>query len=290
MDAPVERRNDPRAHRSIVDHVAPGAVIQRRVEVVSTLTDPVAVRLYPGAAEIRDGSFLPSDERNQLVSWIEVEPSTVRLAPGERAQATVRIAVPRDASSGERYAVVWAELPPRGENIQVVNRVGVRVYLSVGPGGEPATDFTVESLTASRGSHGRPTVQAQVTNLGGRALDLVGELTLTEGPAGLTAGPFPAQTGTTIAPGQSAPVTVVLDTALPDGPWRARLELRSGELVRAAEATITFPAQAAAQQPPVEAEMTPVDPQKRVLVALAVALIVLTLIALAGYRWWARRV
>ncbi|GII28554.1 hypothetical protein Pmi06nite_19960 [Planotetraspora mira] len=35
-----------------------------------------------------------------------------------------------------------------------VRRVGVRIYLSVGPGNPPPTDFTIESLTAQRSPTG----------------------------------------------------------------------------------------------------------------------------------------
>jgi hypothetical protein len=48
----------------------------------------------------------------------------------------VTIRVPRDAAPGERYGVVWAETragPDSGDGITQVNRVGIRLYLSVGP-------------------------------------------------------------------------------------------------------------------------------------------------------------
>ncbi|MBW3590879.1 MAG: hypothetical protein KY393_03355, partial [Actinobacteria bacterium] len=58
---------------------------------------------------------------------------------------------------------------------------------------------------------------AEVRNTGGRALDLTGELTLTDGPGGLSGGPFPAELGTTLPVDGAAAVTVVLDEQLPDG-------------------------------------------------------------------------
>jgi hypothetical protein len=71
--------------------------------------------------------------------------------------------------------VVWAEArstPSAGGGITQVSRVGIRVYLSVGPGGPPAADFTIDSLTARRSPDGRPVVLASVHNTGGRALDM----------------------------------------------------------------------------------------------------------------------
>lgn len=123
----------------------------------------------------------------------------------------------------------------------MVNRVGIRLYLSVGPGGAPAADFTIDSLTAQRSSDGQPMVRAAVHNTGGRALDMSGTLRLMEGPGGLNAGPFPADVGVTLAIGGTEPVSIALDSRLPAGPWDAQITLHSGLVERTARATITFP-------------------------------------------------
>jgi hypothetical protein len=123
-----------------------------------------------------------------------------------------------------------------------VNRVGIRVYLSVGPGGKPPSDFTIESLTAHRSTTGIPSISARVVNTGQRALDLSGELLLTDGPAGLRGGPFPVQLGNTLAIGESTELDIPLDPSLPNGPWQADLTLRSGFVERTVQTNLTFPA------------------------------------------------
>ena len=118
------------------------------------------------------------------------------------------ITVPSDAAPGEQYGVVWAEArsaPVAGGGVIQVSRVGIRLYVSVGPGGAPAADFTIDSLTANRSADGQPTVLATVHNTGGRALDMSGTLQLLAGPGGLSAGPFPATLGTTLAIGDTEP-------------------------------------------------------------------------------------
>ena len=262
LEAPTAREKDPRALRSIVDHVKPGASFTRKFEVSNTTTNRRTVQIYAAAADVQGGTFVHADGRtqNELSSWISLTMSSADLAPGQKAEPVLTITVPADAVEGERYAVVWAELPPRtppGGGVAVVNRVGLRVYLSVGKGGEPATDFVIESLTATRDPARRPVVQATVRNTGGRALDLTGKLTLTDGPGGLRAGPFEANVGTTLAIGASAPVAVPLDPSLPDGPWKATMEMTSSTTTRTATATITFPSSAGASAAPVDA--TPVD-------------------------------
>ncbi|MDQ1711884.1 MAG: hypothetical protein QOE45_1334 [Frankiaceae bacterium] len=256
LEAPTAREKDPRARRSIVDHVRPGASFSRRFEVSNTTDGRRAISVYAAAADVVGGEFVPADGRtqNDVSGWITLDTGTADLGPGQSVQPRLTVTVPNDAAAGERYAVVWAELPPSrppGGGIAVVNRVGLRVYLSVGSGSEPPTDFAIESLTAERDPGARPVVQATVRNTGARALDLSGELRLTEGPGGLSAGPFEVKVGTTLAIGATEPVTVLLDPALPPGPWRGTITLRSGVTERTATGLITFPAGSGTSAPPV---------------------------------------
>jgi hypothetical protein len=259
LDAPVAAGNDPRAQIYIVDHLAPGVVIHRRIEVSNTTASTAHIILYPASATIEDGTFVGAagHTQNDVSSWTSVYPESVDVAANSSALALVSITVPIDPAPGERYAVVWAEVrsaPVAGGGIVQVSRVGIRLYLSVGPGGAPAPDFTIDSLTATRSADGQPTVLASVRNTGGRALDMSGTLKLEAGPSGLSAGPFPATLGTTLAIGDTEGVTFVLDRQLPAGPWDAQITLRSGLLARSARATITFPKVGAAL--PVKATST----------------------------------
>jgi hypothetical protein len=188
--------------------------------------------------------------------------------------------------------VVWAELPaaiPSGGGVGAVNRVGVRIYLSVGPGGEPASDFAITTFEARRDGGANPVVAATVHNTGGRAIDLGGELRLTNGPGGLSAGPFQAKLGTTLGIGQTEPVLVVLDQAVPAGPWDAHIVLRSGTTEREATAKITFPAAAATSSKPVTTAKGGSSVVVPVLLGLAV-LLVLGFLASRFFRRTRRRV
>lgn len=263
LEAPTARQDDPRARRAIVDHVKSGTTFSRKFEVSNTTRGQRLVAIYAAAADVRGGEWVdaPARTQNELSQWVTLDTANADLGPGETVQPRLTITVPATASAGERYAVVWAELPPSSPGpggFSVVNRVGLRIYLSVGPGGEPRSDFAIESVTARRDPQRRPVVEATVRNTGGRALDLSGNLTLRDGPNGLSAGPIDARLGTTLAIGATAPVTFVLEPTIADGPWRARVELKSGTVVRAAEAPITFPATAGAVGAPVSA--APVEP------------------------------
>jgi len=202
--------------------------------------------VYAAAAGIDHHRFLliPGRPKNELSSWTSLDHSVLNLRPHGKAVVRVTIKVPPTASKGERYGVIWEQTtnrPDATHNVGTVNAVGIRMYLDIGRGGEPPSGFRVEKLTPLRDKAGRPELLAQVHNTGGRALDISGTLTLTEGPGGLNAGPYAATTGVTLTPGATAPVTVVLDKRIPNGPWKIRLTLQSGMTKERVTTTITFP-------------------------------------------------
>ncbi len=281
VDVPGFSANDPRALRYITDHLPPGAVIRRRVLVENKSPSVGHVALYADAATISRGSFVGGNggTRSDLTSWIGASRQELTLAPHASAMDAVTIRVPRDASSGERYGVIWAQETssvPSGNGIAIreVNRVGIRIYLSIGPGGAPPTNFAISRITGSRQKNGDPVVAARVSNTGGRAIDLSGSLTLADGPGGVSAGPFAIPDGMlTLAPGQNGQVRAILPKRLPDGPWRVTIDMKSGLTERKASATIDFAAG-----------------HSRLLWWLMLAAILVVLAALIGaYLWYRRR-
>lgn len=297
LEAPEDRRDDPRARRYIVDHLAPGATIRRSFEVSNGTDRRVTIPLFAVAATLRDDEFIPGGAReaNDLTSWTTVTPSSVTLDPGGRATATATIAVPDDVDPGERYAVIVAELPPPppapGQTIAVVSRAGLRVYLSVGAGAEPPTSFRLDSFAPRLTDDGTPAVTVDTCNTGGRALDLTGDLQLADGPGGTSAGPFTTAGATTLAPDECGTVDITLRPGLPPGPWKATVTLRSGRRTQQAEATITFPTQAGASAGPVAAKPKEVTGTTggRLALLLALLLLLLVLGLLAWWLWRRRR-
>ena len=245
LDAPASANDDPRAQMYIVDHLAPGTVITRRVEVSNGTAAIANIALYSSAASIVQGSFIggASNTANDLSSWTNVSPGIAEVTAGGRSIATVTISVPADAAPGEQYGVVWAQVrsDPGTSGITQVSRVGIRLYVSVGPGGPPPTNFTIDSLATARSSDGVPSIIANVHNTGGRALDMSGTVQLAGGPGGLNGGPFPVELGVTLAIGATEPLTIALDKSLPAGPWQVTITLHSGLVERSAQALLSFP-------------------------------------------------
>ncbi|NBE54508.1 peptidase [Streptomyces boluensis] len=245
LDAPVVRRDDPRALTYIVDHLEPGTTIERHVEISNKTPLTREVKLYPAAATITENrfTFAEGQQQNALTGWTTIQPGHRKMGPYERFTATVRIKVPVTAKPGERYAVLWAESasqPKSGDNIGIISRAGIRTYLDVANGGE-YSDFRVDKVSAALSKKGRPQVVARVQNTGKRAVDLEGKLDLEDGPGALKAGPYHVTPGTTLPPGGRGTVTVNVGRGLPAGPWTGRLQLRSGEVRHSVTAKLTFP-------------------------------------------------
>ena len=247
LDPPADQAGDKRARSYIVDHVGTGTALTRRLEISNTSSVHQRVSVYAGAASIRNNTFMlaPGRTQNDLTSWISIDLPALELPPHSRRIASATFDIPVSAATGERYAVIWAEVsslsPGSQGNVRLISRVGVRVYLDVGRGSEPPSGMRIESLAPGRNNAGMPIVRARVHNTGRRALDLSGYLTLDGGPRGRAPVRLPAGRGTTLAPGHTAFVVVVLDRGLSAGPWTARLVLESGRVRDDATAALTFP-------------------------------------------------
>lgn len=244
LDIPEKLADDPRARQYIIDNLTPGTTVHRRIEVLNTTDATLHVEVYPDAAHISNGSFVgeAGSTKNELASWTTLTHKALDVPAHGTARDTVTIAVPKDAAPGETYAVVWAQVSgSSGSGVALVSRTGIRVYLSVGGHNPPASNFTARTMTAERGADGRAVMRAQIRNTGGRALDLSGTLRISAVSGHLSAGPYPVQLGTSLAPGQSESLKIPVTDQVADGPWKATLELKSGLLDKTFHATITFP-------------------------------------------------
>jgi hypothetical protein len=246
FDVPVADLHNPRGLRYITDFLPSGTVIHRRILVLNEESQTAHFTVYPDAAKITHGDFIgdAGHTRSELTSWISVQHPSLTLGPHSSTLDTITIRVPRHATRGEHYGEIWVQQVGHrrtsgGVGITEVARVGIRIYLAVGHGAPP-TRFAITSVTGRRSASGQPLVVAHVRNTGGRAVDLSGQVRLSAGPGGITAGPFPEQQIITLAPGQADNLVFALKKSLPSGPWLATVTLVSGFTTRTAHSTIQF--------------------------------------------------
>jgi hypothetical protein len=254
VDVPTGSGSDPLARLYVIDRVAPGTSVRREIEVSNSTQSVADVDVYPAGASLGEDGFTFSSGhvQDELSSWTSVSRDSLRLPPGTDAVETITLDVPKDAAAGEDYAVVWAQVsaPSSADGgVILVNRVGIRMYVSVGAGGTPAPNFAIGPLSARRSLSGEPFVVATIRNTGEGPLDIGGSLTLSNGPGGIRGGPFPVSLSSPLAPGGSELATVVLEKGFPLGPWKASILLTSGPTTRSATAKLTFPGMAGAAPP-----------------------------------------
>ena len=151
---PATAGDDPRARLYIVDHLAPGNGHPPPDRGLQHDGLHRTRRAVPRGRHHRRG-LVPRRRRrhtpNDLSTWTSVRPSASDVPAGGRE--TSRRDHQRSERRGPRRAVRRGlgggalGSAPGGGVIQV-SRVGIRLYVSVGPGGAPAADFTIDSLTA----------------------------------------------------------------------------------------------------------------------------------------------
>jgi hypothetical protein len=254
VDVPVSEAGNPRALRYVIDYLPTGTVIHRRILIQNNEPRAAHFTVYVDSAHILDGLFTGDGgaTRNELTGWMSVQHRAVAVAAGASVMDAITIKVPRGATRGEHYGVIWVQqaakagTPKSGFGVTEVSRLGIRVYLAVGRGGVLPTSFAITSITGQRSASGQPTVVAHVENTGGRAIDLNGSLRLTGGPGNSSSGPFPAQAIVTLAPGQSWNMTFAPPRSLPGGSWRAKITMVSGLTTATAAATVRLAAVVAA--------------------------------------------
>jgi hypothetical protein len=244
VEAPAASLTNPLARTYLTGTLAAGQSMRSKVEVSNTTARPQSVSMYAAGASMRDGVFAFADgsTQNDLARWTRLSQGALRLAPGQAKVVTVDVTVPPQASSGERYSVVWASvnaLSTTVASVRLVNRVGVRMYLRVG-GPVVRARYAISRPKGGRSHGGAPVVTATVRNNGAGTLAISGSLTLSHGPGGLRAGPFQFVLVRPLAPGTSRRVRVQLTKQLPPGPWHVRLQLRSGTTQRGSTATVAF--------------------------------------------------
>jgi hypothetical protein len=172
-----------------ISHVIPaGGSARWTVEIVNTGPEPLEIPLTVGAAELVDGQFRPADgaEGAELPDWVTIDPASAEVPGGSRVEATVTVEVPEDATDGDHAAAIWASATSHGPVTQV-NRVGLRTLITVADG-VPAAGFAIGDITVEPAEEGPASIAVEVTNTGGRMLEVAGELDLHDGPGGVSAG------------------------------------------------------------------------------------------------------
>lgn len=142
--------------------LAPGAASEQTAVVSNRSDKRMTFKIYPADALTTDqGGFAlrtPDEPQSGIGRWASLPIETVTLNPGRQKEVTFRVTVPGDATPGDYAGGIIIEAPPRqgapGEvgdqtavQLNVVERVGVRVYLKVS--GTAKADLSAGELTST---------------------------------------------------------------------------------------------------------------------------------------------
>ncbi len=132
---PVE--DVPLSSSWFIYNLVPGEEKTDTVTVQNTSEETLSAKIYAvDGTTTRDGAFAllnESDPKKDLGSWVDLPVTKVTLAPGENRQINFDIKVPSGAKVGSHLGGIVLENLKVGEGkgVDVVTRVGVRIYETV---------------------------------------------------------------------------------------------------------------------------------------------------------------
>lgn len=136
---------DPRTRSWFIYTYSAGETRKDSVTLENKGSEPVTVKVYPAdSTTTTDGAFAlesETDERNTIGAWVKVSQNEVTISPNEKKDIPFTISVPKNAQKGDYSGgIVFENTKPqnyqsKNMNLEVVSRLGVRVYLTV-PGPE----------------------------------------------------------------------------------------------------------------------------------------------------------
>lgn len=270
-DAPTSN-DDPRSGHYIVDQVVPGATLEREVRVTNAGDAATTVDLSVGGMRIIDNAIVFVDaadgDQGALETWANLPRRRLELGPHESVIADIAVIVPAEADAGEHYGVVWGAR----RDGDVVNRVGVRMYVAVSDGDPLPTSFSLDLVALSR-----ERADITITNTGSRAIEPTGSVTVDGAQAQL-------EPGWTLLPGDSAELGASFDPDELRSQDRARVEVSlSANGVDHREAALApLPTATDARGRPVE--LVPDRPSRALQAAVGGSAVVASLLVLAAFR------
>lgn len=170
--------------------VLPGETVEGVALAINRRTEPLDVVVYAADAFTTPQGGFALQERGEapasLGAWVALEADRIQLDPGERLRLPFRVTVPRSAEPGDYAAGVVLEAAPQqgksedvGEEtelqIDIIDRVGARIYLTVEGKAERRLDAAALSWTRSEGGI---TFVLPVSNLGNVRVPVSGTIEL----------------------------------------------------------------------------------------------------------------
>jgi len=219
----------------VYNDVSPGDRLHGYAGVINYSSTPVTFTLYPAdAVDTNTGGFDVVRQGQKSIgigAWTTLAKSTATIPAGLEANVPFTIQVPTNATPGDHYGGIMAQISStskgKGGNFLVNRRVGARIYMHVVGPLHPSLEIqnlTVDYHgTVNPFAAGAATVSYTVTNNGNVALagDQIVSITSIFGTLAST----PAPRVVNLIPGASQDIKVTLSGIPPAGPIDAKVTL-----------------------------------------------------------------
>lgn len=187
---------DPRSKSWFIYSLSAGDQKTDSVTIVNNETQAMTLKVYPAdSLTTNDGNFALANEdalKSSLGAWVTLTPSTITLGPKEKKNIPFTISIPANMAKGEYSGgIIFQNTTPqkisnKGMGINVISRIGVRIYESV-PGPEQLNmevrdlNYTVENnyltfnfIMENKGTvHISPKGTLEVKDMFGRVIEIV---------------------------------------------------------------------------------------------------------------------
>lgn len=174
------KEDDPKTRSWFILEFSPGQTQLSEVTVENKSGEAVSLEIYAvDATSNKDGAFtlFPKGTKEDAGGWINLDRDNLELAAHSKMTVPFSISVPRLATPGDHVAGIAIEpkskaVPP-SSGVSVVQRLGVRVYLTVK--GERIKRLEISDLKVV-GALGGGQLAYSLSNLGNTNLPVSGNL------------------------------------------------------------------------------------------------------------------
>lgn len=222
---------NPLTESWFIYNLLPGEVKEDGVIISNTSDKEVRVKVYPvDGTTTADGAFAllsEKEERKSVGSWVKLDRNEVTVEPGGEKTVKFTISIPSGAAVGDHLGGIVIENMEvgKGKGVNVVTRVGARIYQTV-PG------ELIRKLILTNFSwavvEDKPTFYFELENQGNVHLDPKGEMKIKDGFVGipLFKSDFDLRM---VIPGKPTKVPVVWEKRWPVGKFTAQVAIAYGD-------------------------------------------------------------
>ena len=223
-------------------NLVPGEEKQDSLTIQNSSEETLSAKVYPvDATTTADGAFaLLKEEETQkdMGAWVRLPITEITLAPGESRAIPFTVKIPSDASVGSHLGGIALEnlKTTGGDGVNVVTRVGVRIYETVPGNLVRLLDLTDLSWKLV---NDKVNLVFNLENKGNVHLDLIGKITYVNALTGKTVNEVDADLRT-VLPGKPTKVPFVWQKTPVAGSYIARIKIDYGNEMEVIEREIRF--------------------------------------------------